>query len=88
MSIKELGIHGINIKGTTVYVESDKVARKIREAVRKEQETNPNVSFKTLTEVANGILNDGKAKVYSVIEEVSENVNWYKHSYLGFPKAI
>ena len=56
MSIKELGIHGVNLKGNVVYVDSKTTADKIRKAVREFLTTKPNAHFKELAEIANAVM--------------------------------
>jgi len=53
-TIKQLGLHGVNLNGKgVVHVESDSLARKIRESVRLYVIDNPSATFKELAEVAN-----------------------------------
>jgi hypothetical protein len=53
MSIKEIGMHGIDLNGKgVVHVESDALARKIRTAIRDYVIGNPTAGYKELQEIA------------------------------------
>jgi hypothetical protein len=53
MSIKEIGMHGVDLNGKgVVHVESDTLARKIRTAIREYVVLKPNAGFKELQEIA------------------------------------
>jgi hypothetical protein len=56
MSIKEIGMHGIDLNGKgVVHVESDSLARKIRTAIRDYVVKHPVAGFKELQNVASEV---------------------------------